>query len=126
VIAKLVPTLLDQRGGVGRPGRLWVAHQLATLRQQATPGPEWLELGARALLGILRFIVLVPQSGPSGGDRHVAVLQRPLLQRQLVDGPGLGASRWSGSPEAHAGRRVRARRSPAPTGPRSRGSQSLR
>ena len=126
VIAKLVPALLDQREGVGRPGRLWVTHQLATLRHQATPGPEWLELGARALLGILRFIVLVLESGLSEDDRHVALLQLRLLQRQLVDGPGLGASRWSGSPEAHAGRRFRARRSPASTGRRSRGSPSLR
>jgi hypothetical protein len=92
VLGKLAQHLLDEREGVGRPGRMSVAHALAALRHQAVPSPEMLELGARALFGIVRFIVLVLESASSQDRRQLAVDYRTLatlylrvLQRQLVD-----------------------------------------
>jgi hypothetical protein len=92
VMGKLAQHLLDEREGVGRPGRMSVAHALAGLRHQAVPSPEMLDLGARALLGIVRFIVLALQSADSQDRRQLAVdypklatVYLRMLQRQLVD-----------------------------------------
>jgi hypothetical protein len=92
VMGKLAQHLLDEREGVGRPGRMSVAHVLAGLRHQAVPSPEMLDLGARALLGIVRFIVLALQSADSPDRRQLAVdypklatVYLRMLQRQLVD-----------------------------------------
>jgi hypothetical protein len=92
VLGKLAQHLLDEREGVGRPGRMSVAHALAALRHQAVPSPEMLELGARALFGIVRFIVLALQSAGSQDRRQLAVdypriatVYLRVLQRQLVD-----------------------------------------
>ena len=92
VMGKLAQHLLDEREGVGRPGRMSVAHALAGLRHQAVPSPEMLELGARALLGIVRFIVLALESASSQDRRQLAVdypklakVYLGVLQRQLVE-----------------------------------------
>ena len=92
VMGKLAQHLLDEREGVGRPARMSVAHAFAGLRHQAVPSPEMLELGARALLGIVRFIVLALESASSQDRRRLAVdypklarVYLRVLQRQLVD-----------------------------------------
>ena len=92
VMGKLAQHLLDSREGMGRPGRMSVAHALAGLRHQAVPSPEMLQLGARALLGIVRFIVLALESGSSQDRRQLAVdypklatVYLRVLQRQLED-----------------------------------------
>jgi hypothetical protein len=92
VMGKLAQHLLDEREGVGRPGRMSVAHAVAGLRHQAVPSPEMLQLGARALLSIVRFIVLVLESAESQDGRQLAVdypklatVYLRVLQRQLVD-----------------------------------------
>jgi hypothetical protein len=92
VMGKLAQHLLDEREGVGRPGRMSVAHALAALRHQAVPGPEILQLGARALFGIVRFIVLVLESATLQDRRQLAVdypklatVYLRVLERQLVD-----------------------------------------
>jgi hypothetical protein len=91
IMGKLAQHLLDERGG-GRPGRMSVAHALAALRHQAVPSPEMLQFGARALFGIVRFIVLVLESAILQDRRERAVdypklatVYLRLLQRQLVD-----------------------------------------
>jgi hypothetical protein len=92
VMGKLAQHLLDEREGVGRPGRMSMAHALAARRHQAVPSPEMLELGARALFGIVRFIVLALESASSQDRRQLAVdypklatVYLRVLQRQLVN-----------------------------------------
>jgi hypothetical protein len=92
VMGKLAQHLLDEREGMGRPGRMSVAHALAVLRHQAVPSPEMLKLSARALFGIVRFIVLALESASSLDRRQLAVdypklarVYLGVLQRQLVE-----------------------------------------
>ncbi len=131
VMGKLAQHLLDEREGVGRPGRMSVAHALAGLRHQAVPSPEMLQLGARALLGIVRFIVLALESAELAGSpaargglpqaRHGVPAGAPAAAR----GPSaLTVSRRLRPPDDLARPRRPASRRPALVAARRRGSQN--
>lgn len=96
VSGKLTEHLLDQREGVGRPWRMSVLQALLTLWPHAGPdtdpgqigaGLDASQSGSRALLGMLRFIVLTLDSGLSEGHRRLAQAYLRILHRQIVGRP---------------------------------------
>lgn len=93
VIDKLTEHLLDQREGVGRPWRMAILQRLTTLWPPGSGTDPWhlglamepSQPGLRALLGMIRFIMVMLESRVSEGHRRLAGVYLRTLHRQLTE-----------------------------------------